>query len=732
MNDFQIFMPIMKMDKDNRTVSGYASTPSKDSDGEIITLEAVKKALPDYMAWGNIREMHQLSAVGTAEEANIDKRGLYLTAKIVDDEAWKKCQSGVYKGFSIGGRKLGKDGNKITAIDMTEISVVDRPANSDCSFALAKREKDLVAPALGFLVKVEKTPEAKEAKKLAKAQKLAEALAKAGPPAAKDGLSLPAPAAKTEPSPKDSSVQNNKAEGEPVQSPAEKSADKPYGDVTYADPGHRKDGKARYPIDSEDHIRAAWNYIHKPKNAKKYGNDDLASVKNKIIAAWKEKIHKDGPPSIAGKDTNKAASADALLTLPFMELGKAAKVKPTGIVFPRELELKKSMSTVGSLSYVFDSLRSAQRSLIHEGKAEGGDKKDQGLAMKLGRIAKDLSGIISQKAEHEGAEALDLSDAEDQWVRTLLGEDEMSDNYAAAAGGDPLENAVLSLMKRAATPSPMQRFSKANDMMKQTRKAAKEACKTLKAVHDMHKAAFLAKAAKVKKKDDTKPDDDDFDHAGAMEKLQKAYGEMEKARTFGKAAMGQMAKGMAGRSGQKGQEAGDPVSGVYEVPPGIMDLSPRDIATAGPGGGQRGSAPPLYPDDGSVYAGKSVGANDLAKYAKNGVVSLETAQLLMEKASAESELAALRRMPANFSGGRRPMAFDTSKVFDVGSNGHVMSQQDINKALFDGVNTNAIGSGDERAHTEASAKAIGNFLTSGHFGKSIMDPAFKGAAGGKS
>ncbi|MBO0717144.1 MAG: phage major capsid protein, partial [Rhizobiales bacterium] len=75
----------------------------------------------------------------------------------------------------------------------------------------------------------------------------------------------------------------------------------PYGDVEYADPGYRSDGKKRYPVDTEDHIRAAWNYINKPKNAAKYKPADLAKVKAKIVAAWKDKIDPKGPPSAADK-----------------------------------------------------------------------------------------------------------------------------------------------------------------------------------------------------------------------------------------------------------------------------------------------------------------------------------------------------------------------------------------------------------------------------------------------
>jgi hypothetical protein len=62
---------------------------------------------------------------------------------------------------------------------------------------------------------------------------------------------------------------------------------KPYGNVTYADPGYQSDGKARYPLDSEDHCRAAWSYINMPKNASKYSSSQLAAIKGRIRAALK-------------------------------------------------------------------------------------------------------------------------------------------------------------------------------------------------------------------------------------------------------------------------------------------------------------------------------------------------------------------------------------------------------------------------------------------------------------
>src|SRR5438445_152050 len=62
---------------------------------------------------------------------------------------------------------------------------------------------------------------------------------------------------------------------------------KPYGDVNYADPGYQKDGKARYPLDTEQHVRAAWSYINQSDNAAQYTSDQLKNIKGRIRAAAK-------------------------------------------------------------------------------------------------------------------------------------------------------------------------------------------------------------------------------------------------------------------------------------------------------------------------------------------------------------------------------------------------------------------------------------------------------------
>lgn len=139
-NNIKMYLPFAKKDNDERIVAGYATSEDLDSQGEVIKISAIKKALPDYMKFANIREMHQLSAVGKAIQATVDegKKALYLVAKVVDKIAWEKCKEGVYNGFSIGGRILKKVDNIIEELSLSEISLVDRPANPSAVFSLVK------------------------------------------------------------------------------------------------------------------------------------------------------------------------------------------------------------------------------------------------------------------------------------------------------------------------------------------------------------------------------------------------------------------------------------------------------------------------------------------------------------------------------------------------------------------------------------------------------------------
>lgn len=144
----KLYAEIAKMEaQDDGTVKvwGYASSEAVDSDGETIAAEAMKAAIPDYMKFGAVREMHGSNAAGTAIEINVEDDGrTFFGAHIVDPVAVTKVKTGVYKGFSIGGSVTARNElnkSQITGLKLTEISLVDRPANPDAVFTCFKADK---------------------------------------------------------------------------------------------------------------------------------------------------------------------------------------------------------------------------------------------------------------------------------------------------------------------------------------------------------------------------------------------------------------------------------------------------------------------------------------------------------------------------------------------------------------------------------------------------------------
>lgn len=262
----RIYAPLAKVDAAQRMVWGYASTAAEDDQGETITRDALTAALDDYMRFANIREMHQLSAVGVAEEAAVDGKGLYVGARIVDPRAWEKVTGGVYKGYSIGGRVTERDPSDrsvITGLKLTEISLVDRPANPEAVFDCWKAEGG---------------------------QHMADAAAGTNPPVQIWHCGVAA--------------HRHLAKAEAMRC-LEKRGGANGGaetDGEFADPGYQPDGEERYPLDTEAHVRAAWAYIHQPGNADRYTEAQLAHIKARIVSAWQEKIDPAGPPRGGGKD----------------------------------------------------------------------------------------------------------------------------------------------------------------------------------------------------------------------------------------------------------------------------------------------------------------------------------------------------------------------------------------------------------------------------------------------
>ena len=135
MNIYGEITKVEALDDGTIRVTGVASTGALDDADERVLPAAMKAALPAYMRFGALREMHGLSAAGATLSAEVtDDGATRIETHVVDPVAVKKVQLGVYKGFSIGGKVLERDpGDRrvITRLKLNEISLVDRPCNPE-------------------------------------------------------------------------------------------------------------------------------------------------------------------------------------------------------------------------------------------------------------------------------------------------------------------------------------------------------------------------------------------------------------------------------------------------------------------------------------------------------------------------------------------------------------------------------------------------------------------------
>ena len=149
----RLSMPIGKVDIERRMVSGFATLDNIDKQDDIVTTEASLQAFKNFR--GNLREMHQPSAVGKIVSFKEDRyfdpnskkfySGVYVSAYVSKgaQDAWEKVLDGTYSGFSIGGNikswddAYNADMDKAIRIikdyDLYELSLVDSPANQFAS-----------------------------------------------------------------------------------------------------------------------------------------------------------------------------------------------------------------------------------------------------------------------------------------------------------------------------------------------------------------------------------------------------------------------------------------------------------------------------------------------------------------------------------------------------------------------------------------------------------------------
>jgi hypothetical protein len=146
-------VPFTKVNREKRTVSGFATLDNVDQTNDMVTAEASLKAFENFR--GNIREMHGSNAVGKMlsfrpetyydPETKEFYNGVYVDAYVSKgaQDTWEKVLDGTLAGFSIGGKitesdnevnkSTGKTVRFIKGYELMELSIVDSPANELCN-----------------------------------------------------------------------------------------------------------------------------------------------------------------------------------------------------------------------------------------------------------------------------------------------------------------------------------------------------------------------------------------------------------------------------------------------------------------------------------------------------------------------------------------------------------------------------------------------------------------------
>lgn len=150
-----VFAPITKIDAKKREVYGVMAEEAVDKSREIFDYATSKPLVKAWMeqfqqatsgeSFGNVRAMHTAIAAGKVigVEFNDAAKNIPIAVRVIDDNEWKKCEEGVYTGFSIGGSYVKKwsDGlyTRYTARP-TEVSLVDNPCMYGAQFTAIKSD----------------------------------------------------------------------------------------------------------------------------------------------------------------------------------------------------------------------------------------------------------------------------------------------------------------------------------------------------------------------------------------------------------------------------------------------------------------------------------------------------------------------------------------------------------------------------------------------------------------
>jgi len=136
---------IKGIDDDHRIITGIASTPSTDRDGDIIVPEGMKFKTPFPL----LAQHNHNQPIGQVTAAVVTAKGLMITAKIAKnsglgyvEDMWKQIKAGLVRGLSIGFRGIKAvpigSGIRFDEIEIHELSAVTIPANAEASIVSVK------------------------------------------------------------------------------------------------------------------------------------------------------------------------------------------------------------------------------------------------------------------------------------------------------------------------------------------------------------------------------------------------------------------------------------------------------------------------------------------------------------------------------------------------------------------------------------------------------------------
>lgn len=140
-------LEVKSVNDEERTITGIASTPATDRDGDIMEPKGAVFKLPLPLLWQHKAD----KPIGQVIEAKVTAAGIEIVATIAKDvtdeieNAWKLIKAKLVRGLSIGFRGVeaeqipGSFGHKFLKWQWFELSAVTIPANVEASITSVKQ-----------------------------------------------------------------------------------------------------------------------------------------------------------------------------------------------------------------------------------------------------------------------------------------------------------------------------------------------------------------------------------------------------------------------------------------------------------------------------------------------------------------------------------------------------------------------------------------------------------------